>query len=502
MSHGGNSAVPTGLLGENAVLPAGLSLGPPPLRTSPHSTVLQFLPRHPEDEIAPAVALRRVRAVVLSALAVISAGVVAAGALLGRLELVAFALCWLIAEAGILQLRRHLDELGEVTDVLRRHVLYGMTACVIGVLLNAHDNALSALILLSVLGVVQGLVHTMVRRQRVQRAVGITSAPSVLIVADSETVRQTIEDRAGVTSSTIVGACLVDGSDKLTSVAGVPVLGSAEDVISVVKQLNIHEVAVRLESPLDNDWIRRLQWSLEGLGARLTLVTRLSNAQARRVRVKSVGNALVMGVSQARPTGLVRHLKAAAESAVAIVGLVLALPLLMACAVAVKLDSTGPVFFRQERVRDGGRTFTMIKLRTMSVDAERLRAGLDHANEVGGALFKMKADPRITRVGRFLRKSSLDELPQLLNVIRGQMSLVGPRPALPSEVETYDARAHRRLAVKPGLTGLWQVSGRSRLSWQESISLDIDYVDNWSPGRDVRIAMKTIKAVVCKDGAY
>ena len=448
------------------------------------------------------VALRRVRTALLSVVAVVAVPLVAVAFALGRPELVGATLCWVIAETGVLQVRRHLDEIGSAVDVLRRHALYAMSACVVGVLASAPHAALLALVMLSCLGVLQTTALVSVRRPAVQRRLGITAAPSVLIVADSGTARQTIEDRAGVTSSTVVGVCLVGESDKAGSVAGVPVLGSADDIVNVVRQLNIHEVAVRLESPLDNDWMRELQWSLESLGARLTLVTRLSHTRAGRVKVKRVGNAVVMGIAQARPTGLVRSLKAAAESLLAVVGFVLTLPLLLACAVAVKLDSPGPAFFRQERVRDNDRTFTMLKLRTMSVDAQDRRAELEAANEVGGGLFKMKADPRITRVGRVLRKLSLDELPQLLNVLRGEMSLVGPRPALPSEVATYDGRARRRLGVKPGLTGLWQVSGRSRLSWEESIALDIDYVDNWSAGRDLRIALETVRAVVCKDGAY
>ena len=273
-------------------------------------------------------------------------------------------------------------------------------------------------------------------------------------------------------------------------------------MVGLVEELGIHEVSVRLEAPLDSEWSRELGWALEALGVRLSLVTKLRGTAAGRVRVSRVGSSVVLGVSQARPSGLVRQVKAVVEAVVALVMMVVALPVLVVCVVAVRLDSSGPAFFRQTRVRDGGRTFTMVKLRTMGVDAEARRGELEGLNEVGGGLFKMEVDPRVTRVGRVLRKLSLDELPQLWNVVRGEMSLVGPRPALPSEVASYDVRARRRLGVKPGLTGLWQVSGRSRLSWEESVALDIDYVDNWSAGRDVRIAVQTVRAVVAKDGAY
>jgi lipopolysaccharide/colanic/teichoic acid biosynthesis glycosyltransferase len=177
---------------------------------------------------------------------------------------------------------------------------------------------------------------------------------------------------------------------------------------------------------------------------------------------------------------------------------------LAAIVAAVRLESKGPAVFRQIRVREGGGTFTMYKFRTMHVDAEQQLSGLEQLNMHGAdrPLFKMEDDPRITRVGHLLRKTSLDELPQLVNVLRGQMSLIGPRPALPLEVEMYDYVARRRLAVKPGMTGLWQVSGRSRLSWDESIGFDLDYVDNWSPGTDAAIAVRTFRAVMTKDGAF
>ncbi len=185
----------------------------------------------------------------------------------------------------------------------------------------------------------------------------------------------------------------------------------------------------------------------------------------------------------------------------------LALPLMLVVAVVIRMDSPGPVLFRQKRVGAEGRVFDMVKFRTMCVDAEarlttlRAEAGLapDAGNDV---LFKMKSDPRVTRVGRFLRRFSIDELPQLINVARGEMSLVGPRPPLLREVEAYEPDAVRRLRVKPGLTGLWQVSGRSDLSWDESLRLDLWYVDNWCLVLDLQILMRTARAVLRGAGAY
>jgi lipopolysaccharide/colanic/teichoic acid biosynthesis glycosyltransferase len=180
---------------------------------------------------------------------------------------------------------------------------------------------------------------------------------------------------------------------------------------------------------------------------------------------------------------------------------VLALPVLLAIAVAVKLDG-GPVFYKQTRVGRHGDEFKMIKFRSMVVDADAKRTVLEAVNEGAGPLFKMKRDPRVTRVGGVLRRYSLDELPQLLNVLNGTMSLIGPRPALPKEVAAYPARARRRLVVRPGMTGLWQVSGRSDLSWDESISLDLRYVDEWTPKMELKIIAGTAGAVIGAKGAY
>lgn len=181
--------------------------------------------------------------------------------------------------------------------------------------------------------------------------------------------------------------------------------------------------------------------------------------------------------------------------------ILLVAPLLLAVAVAVRLDG-GPAFFTQVRVGRGGRTFRMVKFRSMVVDAEAQRQRLLAANEGAGPLFKLRNDPRITRVGAVLRKYSVDELPQLFNVLTGSMSLIGPRPCLPAEAATYTPLARRRLTVRPGLTGLWQVSGRSDLSWDDAVRLDVSYVEDWSLALDARIAFRTFGAVLEGRGAY
>jgi lipopolysaccharide/colanic/teichoic acid biosynthesis glycosyltransferase len=214
-------------------------------------------------------------------------------------------------------------------------------------------------------------------------------------------------------------------------------------------------------------------------------------------------SAPVDGVAEAPAAvrGIGGVLKSVTDLTVALVLLVLVAPLLLGIALAVCCDG-GPAFYRQIRVGRDGVPLRMLKFRSMRVDADRLRDALRVDDEGAGPLFKLRADPRVTRVGALLRRFSLDELPQLFNVLTGQMSLVGPRPALPEEVATYDAATRRRLAVRPGMTGLWQVSGRSDLSWPESVALDLTYVERWSPALDLKILARTVRAVLGGAGAY
>ncbi len=185
----------------------------------------------------------------------------------------------------------------------------------------------------------------------------------------------------------------------------------------------------------------------------------------------------------------------------ALIGIILAGPIMIAAAIAIRVTDPGPVLFRQVRAGRNGRTFTMLKFRSMVMDAEKRKAELMHLNEMDGPVFKIQRDPRITSVGRFIRKTSIDELPQLFNILWGDMSLVGPRPPLPSEVDQYEAWQRRRLSVKPGLTGMWQVSGRNQIDFDEWMQMDLDYIDNWSLWLDIKIILKTVPAVVLRSGA-
>jgi exopolysaccharide biosynthesis polyprenyl glycosylphosphotransferase len=245
--------------------------------------------------------------------------------------------------------------------------------------------------------------------------------------------------------------------------------------------------------------MRELAWDLERDGLRLLLVHDLAGIAHGRLMATVVGDTPLLEV---RHPVASRWFKTAADRVLAATLLFLMAPAFLVLGLMVRTNSRGPAFFRQTRVGRDGRKFTCWKFRSMYVDAEARLAELAAQNEHDGVLFKIREDPRVTRVGKMLRKYSLDELPQLFNVLGGSMSLVGPRPPLPSEVAAYGLDARRRLKVKPGMTGLWQVSGRADLSWEESVRLDLYYVENWSHSLDWHILARTVSAVVAGKGAY
>ncbi|WP_373428537.1 sugar transferase [Streptomyces sp. B1I3] len=278
-----------------------------------------------------------------------------------------------------------------------------------------------------------------------------------------------------------------------------------DDVSTVLGGAFAHDADLVLIAPgpqLDEDRLRRLSWGLHDSGLALCVLSELSGVAAGRVRPASTAGLTLLHVAPPLRHGPQVALKSLVDRSGAALGLLVLAPLFLAVALAVRLSSPGPVFHRQTRHGRHNRPFTMWKFRTMVADAEALREQLSPVNESEGPMFKMRRDPRVTRIGQALRRTSVDELPQLLNVLRGDMSLVGPRPPLPEEVSRYDERELRRLAVRPGLTGLWQVSGRSDLSWQETVSLDLWYVDNWSVATDVGLLARTVRAVTDGRGAY
>ncbi|SDP69430.1 Undecaprenyl-phosphate galactose phosphotransferase, WbaP/exopolysaccharide biosynthesis polyprenyl glycosylphosphotransferase [Klenkia soli] len=303
---------------------------------------------------------------------------------------------------------------------------------------------------------------------------------------------------------TVVG-CLLPGGHTLPAesvFAGVPVLGGFDDVVAVVERFSVDTVAVLPSPELDGPALRRLGWDLEQTQAELLLAPAITEIAGPRVRIRPVCGLPLLHMEKPDLRGIRRVAKDTVDRTSSALALLFMLPMLLGIAAAVGLTSRGGVFYRQERVGRDGQTFSMLKFRSMVAGADAMTEHLAGDNDGNGVLFKQKSDVRVTRVGRALRRYSLDELPQLLNVVRGDMSLVGPRPPLPSEVERYGFDMHRRFLVKPGITGLWQISGRSDLSWDDSVRIDVRYVENWSLTFDFMILWKTVGAVLRGSGAY
>ncbi|WP_210649093.1 exopolysaccharide biosynthesis polyprenyl glycosylphosphotransferase [Nocardioides sp. SYSU D00065] len=313
-------------------------------------------------------------------------------------------------------------------------------------------------------------------------------------------VREAMAELRSSGSPEIVAACLTRPSK--VPLGDLPTYVGFADSSTVAHRHQADALVVLPGARLTHHEVRRLHWALAGVGAELYLGTGLLDVEPQRTRVVSAAGIDILHVTPPVLDGPRRLLKDVVERSLALVAWLLALPLLAALCLAIRLETPGPALFRQERIGRNGVAFTMLKLRSMCVEAEHVRSALTAVNEKDGVLFKIQQDPRITPLGRMLRRYSLDELPQLWNVVRGDMSLVGPRPALPSEVAQYDIDPRRRLVVKPGVTGLWQVSGRSDLTWAESVRLDLKYVDNWSLALDVKILVRTVRAVLGHRGAY
>jgi exopolysaccharide biosynthesis polyprenyl glycosylphosphotransferase len=299
----------------------------------------------------------------------------------------------------------------------------------------------------------------------------------------------------------VVGACLAGGT-MLNEIAGVPVFGGMGSVTAAVGQFRADTVAVLACPEMNGIRLRELAWDLEKTGTDICVAPALLDVAGPRTTIRPVAGLPLLHVDHPELDGGKKVIKEAFDKALALTGVILLAPLFAVIALAIKFTDRGPVFFRQTRVGKDGHTFTVWKFRTMVVDAEKRKAALTVHNEAAGALFKMRRDPRVTRAGIWLRRYSLDELPQLFNVLFGDMSLVGPRPALPVEAARYGDHMRRRLAVKPGMTGLWQINGRSDLAWDEAVRLDLRYVENWSFILDLQILWKTLSAVLGGYGAY
>ena len=291
----------------------------------------------------------------------------------------------------------------------------------------------------------------------------------------------------------VVAACLPRLYELPAQLRTVPVAEGLDLAAETADQVGADTVIVLACPELDGPHLRRLAWQLERQDIELVVASALVEVAGERTTIRPIDGLPMLHVEHPRLSGPRWVVKALFDRLGAAFALLLLAPVLAGCALAIKLDrnAPGPVLFKQIRVGRHGRPFAIWKFRTMRCDAEDLLAELRALNEHDGVLFKVRQDPRVSRVGRVLRRYSMDELPQLVNVLRGEMSLVGPRPPLPSEVEAYPADMRRRLVVKPGLTGLWQVSGRADLSWDEAMRLDLRYVENWTLTLDLIIGLRT-----------
>ncbi len=332
-----------------------------------------------------------------------------------------------------------------------------------------------------------------------------TLAPRTLVVGSRSGVEHTIGSLIADPrfAHHIVGAAVSDATDAPLSIGGrtFRTLGGPAQVAALARSECIETVIVA-DGIDDPDYLRRLSWSLEGAATDLILATRLADVDRSRIAFERTHGLALTHVSLPKFDRSTLRTKRALDVVVATLALVPIALITPFIAIAIKLDSPGSVFFRQRRIGRDGREFDILKFRTMGVDAEARRAELEAGNEGAGPLFKLKNDPRVTRVGGFLRRFSLDELPQFWNVLTGEMSVVGPRPPLPTEVADYERDVLRRLYVQPGITGLWQISGRSDLTWEQSVRLDLHYVENWSVVSDLNIIMRTAAVMVRPRGAY
>ena len=300
---------------------------------------------------------------------------------------------------------------------------------------------------------------------------------------------------------TVAGAC-VAGPGERDEVAGVPVYGGLDDITAAVKAFEADTVAVTACPEMDGRRLRSLAWELEKTGTDLCVSPALLDVAGPRTTIRPTAGLTLLHVDHPQLSGFRLVLKGLFDRCAAAAALIMLAPVMGALAAAIWLHDRGPALFTQIRVGKDGHAFRLYKFRTMVVDAEQRRTQLLASNDSDGVLFKLRRDPRVTVMGAHLRRWSVDELPQLYNVFLGHMSLVGPRPALPGEAEKYAEHVRRRLVVKPGLTGLWQVNGRSDLSWEESVRLDLRYVENWSFALDLQILWKTISVMFRGSGAY
>jgi exopolysaccharide biosynthesis polyprenyl glycosylphosphotransferase len=426
------------------------------------------------------------------------------------------AAAWLCVEAG--RLRYMTRALGESRHVLPLVydwlILLGVLAVARALLREASEPTL-ALLALAPGPVVTGACRLLTYRHLRSARRAAQAVRRVVVIGEPSAADLVVEHLATRTDHeyVVVGTVSVGpagrhcGSPVVGRLRSVPsaVLGQDSGAVLAAAAEHAADLVLVVPGPrMAGERLRRLSWALHDAGLPLAVLPGLTEVSVRRVELASAAGLTLLHVTPPVRRGMQVALKTVVDRCGAALGLLALIPLFALIATAIRLSSPGPVFHRQIRYGRNRTPFTMWKFRTMVVDAENRKAELaaQGANENDGLMFKMRHDPRVTPVGRLLRRCSLDELPQLFNVLRGEMSLVGPRPPLPDEVAGYDEVELRRLAVKPGLTGLWQVNGRSDLSWDETVALDLRYVDNWSFTGDMDVMARTIRAVVDGRGAY
>jgi exopolysaccharide biosynthesis polyprenyl glycosylphosphotransferase len=350
------------------------------------------------------------------------------------------------------------------------------------------------------------LVRLFVRATRTKRGRFTTR---VLVVGNPSAVRDLARSLARDASYEyrVVGACVpgpyVRDRIDIPGVGSIPTHGDETNVVDALAATGADAVVLTATERLDGRGIRDMSWDLEKLEVEMMVAPGLVDVAGPRLMMRPVAGLPLIHVEKPQYGGAKRFQKRAFDVILSALVLLLALPLIVVVAIAVKLSSKGPVFYLQERIGLDGQPFQMIKFRTMVDGADEMLDSLAGLNDhVGGVMFKMRRDPRVTPLGRFLRVHSIDELPQFINVLKRDMSVVGPRPQVPREVTAYDHHVKRRLLVRPGITGLWQISGRSDLCWEDSVRLDLFYVENWSMVADMLIVVKTVKTMLAGSGAY
>ncbi len=393
-------------------------------------------------------------------------------------------------------------------DEFRRVATAGCaTAAATGVFsyLAQHELSRAFYISLFVIGIPALLSERLLSRRigHRLRARGYLSQ-EVLVAGDPARINEIVDAmrRERHLGLRVLGALTRRGANDTGDVNGIPVVGTIDDAGRVAERVGACAVIFCEGAFDDGAEFRRSAWRFENSSVQMMVVPGVTDVSADRLTMRPIAGMSLIQVEQPQAMQAGRLLKRIFDVFTTSLLVLFALPVMAATAIAIKLEDGGKVFYRQTRVGRNGELFWCYKFRSMRQDADKLLAGLKAFNEGSGVLFKMADDPRVTRVGKVIRRLSIDEIPQFFNVLRGEMSLIGPRPALPNEVAEYEPDVLRRLAVRPGLTGLWQVSGRSDLSWSESVRLDLYYVDNWSMVQDVGILLKTANAVFQSRGAY